>query len=230
MLENNLQCYSAACPDTYVCVAFNFTGGCLLRWVRDELGEAERAEARHTGRDVYDLLTDQMADKPTDLFVLPHMMATGTPHMDPDPVGAVVGLSMSTTRGQLLRAVLEGVSYEMKLNLDALERAGARLDRFRAIGGAARNDFWLQLKADMYARPVEKLAVSEAAALGMAISAGVAAGIFDDAAETAEGLVEPLTTFEPDPERARYYDERLEEYREIYPALKSWREATGYRD
>jgi xylulokinase len=229
MLESNLQCYPAASPDTYVCLAFNYTGGSLLRWARDELGEAERAEARRAGRDVYDLLTEEMADQPTDLFVLPHMTATGTPHMDPDPIGAVVGLSVSTTRGQLLRAVIEGVSYEMKLNLDYLERAGAELERFRAIGGAARNDFWLQLKADMYGRPVEKMAVSEAASLGMAISAGVAAEVYEDAAETAAALTKPLQTFEPNPENARYYDERLEEYRELYPALKNWRESTGYR-
>jgi xylulokinase len=170
-----------------------------------------------------------MAEEPTDLFVLPHMTSTGTPHMDPDPVGAVIGLSMSTTRPQLLRAVLEGVSYEMKLNLDWLERAGARLESFRAIGGAARSDFWLQLKADMYGRPVEKLAVSEAASLGMAISAGVAAGVFDDAAETAEQFVDILQVFEPDPHRAAFYNERLPEYRQIYPALKQWRDATGYR-
>lgn len=229
MLQNNLPCYPGAVRDLYVCLAFNFTGGSLLRWMRDTMAVAEREEARRTGRNVYDVLTDKMSDQPTDLFFVPHLMMTGTPHMDPSPVGGVLGITLGTTRGQVLRAALEGVSYEMKLNLALLDEAGARVDRIRAIGGAARNDFWLQLKADMFERPIEKLAVTEAASLGMAIAAGVAVGIYEDAAETASALIRPERTFEPDPERARFYNERLAEYREIYPALASWRDATGYR-
>ena len=222
MLENNLACYPHAVPGLFVSLAFNFTGGSLFRWVRDTFGEQEKQEAQARGVDPYQVLTEKMGGEPTDVFVLPHFTMTGTPYMDANPVGAVVGLSLGTTKADFLRAVLEGISYELKLNLDILDSAGVTVEEIRAIGGGAKSDFWLQLKADMYNRPVVRLQVAEAASLGMAISAGVALGLYSSAAEAADNLVVRHETFEPDPHRARIYEEKLEQYRQIYPALKQW--------
>lgn len=229
MLENNLACYPHAVRDLYVSLAFNFTGGALFRWVRDTFGQAEMRRAEHEGRDAYELLIEQMSDEPTDLFVLPHFTMSGSPHMDPNPVGAVIGLTLSTSRAEVLRAVLEGISYEMKLNADILERAGVEIREFRAIGGGAKSDFWLQLKADMYNRPVVRLEVAEAASLGMAIAAGLGAGIYEGAREAADALIAPKKRFTPDPNRARYYEEMLETYADLYPRLKRWQTDAGYR-
>jgi len=228
MLENNLACYPHAAPGLYISLAYNFTGGSLFRWVRDTFGQAEQAEAEASGADVYDLLTRQMSKEPTDIFFQPHFTMSGTPYMDPNPVGAIIGLTLSTTRAEFLRAALEGVSYELKLNLEILADAGVAVHQFRAIGGGAKSDFWLQLKADMYNRPVVKLQVAEAAALGMAIAAGVGAGFWDSAAEAAQALVVPVQTFYPDARKAAIYDERLRAYRQIYPALKAWQRSTGF--
>jgi len=229
MLRNNLCCYPHAAPGLYVALAYNFTGGSLFRWVRDCIGQAEAAEAERTGRDVYEILVSEMSEEPTDLFVVPHFTTTGSPHMDPNPVGAVIGLQLNTTRGELLRAVLEGISYEMKLNLDLLLQAGARVDEFRAVGGGAKSDFWLQLKADMYNRPVVRLEVAEAASLGMAVSAGVGAGIYENAAEAVDRMIAPRHRFLPDPRRAAYYERKLDQYRELYPTLKRWQTSVGFR-
>lgn len=228
MLDNNLACYPHAAEGLYVALAFNFTGGSLFRWVRDNLGEAETARAQAEGRDPYELLTEEMADAPTAIFVLPHFTMTGTPHMDAHPLGAILGLDLGTTRGQLLRAVLEGICYEMKLNSELLHEAGAEVEEFRAIGGGAKSDFWLQLKADMYNRPVVRLEVAEAASLGMAIAAGVGAGVYEGAAQAAEELVTTREVFEPDAKRADYYAARLAQYRELYPTLKKWQLSTGF--
>ena len=229
MLNNNLACYPHAVPDLFISLAFNWTGGSLLRWARDTFGDVEKREAERRGVDVYDILTEEMSDKPTDIFVQPHFTMTGTPYMDANPVGAIIGLTLSTTRAQFLRAILEGISYEMKLNLDVLCQAGVEVKEFRAIGGGAKSDFWLQLKADMYGRPVVRLQVTEAASLGMAISAGVATGVYASTREAAQELVVPQGTFTPDPDKAAYYDEMFERYRQIYPALVSWRQETGLR-
>jgi xylulokinase len=222
MLRNNLACYPHAAPRRYVSLAYNFTGGSLLRWARDTIALAEQAEAERRGVDVYEVMIERMSEEPTRILVLPHFTMAGTPHMDPSPVGAVVGLTLGTTRGELLRALLEGVSYELKLNLDILARAGVEVREFRAIGGGAKSDFWLQLKADMYNRPVVRLRVAEAASLGMAMVAGVALGVYDSAAEVVSELVVPQETFTPRAEPAAYYDEMLDRYRGLYPALKRW--------
>ncbi len=229
MLRNNLACYPHAAPGRYISLAFNFTGGALFRWVRDSFARAERAATERSGEDVYDLLVEQMSEEPTDLFVVPHFTMSGTPHMDPDPVGAVIGLTLSTTRSEVLRAVLEGISYEMKLNVSLLQKAGVTVGEFRAVGGGARSDFWLQLKADMFNRPVVRLQVAEGASLGMAIAAGVGAGVYESAVEAAEGLISTGDVFTPDPERAAYYEGMLAAYRELYPALCRWKQSVGYR-
>jgi len=229
MLNNNLPCYPHAAPGLYVSLAFNFTGGSLFRWARDTFAELEQQEAAKQDADVYDILAEEFDPEPTDLFVLPHFTMTGTPHMDPNPVGAIIGLTLSTTRGQFLRGILEGVSYEMKLNLDILKQAGVAVKEFRAIGGGAKSDFWLQLKADMYNCPVVRLEVAEAASLGMAISAGVAVGTYSSAAEAAAALVKKKGTFMPDPQRADFYEGMLKRYREIYPAVKAWQQETRFR-
>jgi len=229
MLRNHLACYPHAAPDRYISLAYNFTGGSLFRWARDTFGEWEKREAQRRGVDVYQVLTEQMASEPTDILVVPHFTMSGTPHMDPNPVGAIVGLTLGTTRAQFLRAVLEGISYELKLNLDILTQAGVSVREFRAIGGGAKSDFWLQLKADMYGRPVVRLQVAEAASLGMAIVAGVALGLYRSAAQAAQELVARRETFLPDPRKAAHYDRMLAKYREVYPALKQWQKATGFR-
>ncbi len=229
MLSNNLACYPHAVPQRYISLAYNFSGGSLFRWARDTFGEWEKAEAERRSVDVYQLLTEQMASEPTDVLVLPHFTMAGTPHMDPNPVGAIIGLTLGTTRAQFLRAVLEGISYELKLNLDILASAGVSVREFRAIGGGAKSDFWLQLKADMYGRPVVRLQVAEAASLGMAIVAGVALGIYSSAAQAAQALVVRRETFLPEPRKAAHYDMMLARYRELYPALKAWQKATGFR-
>ncbi len=229
MLTNNLACYPHAAPGLYVSLAFNFTGGSLLRWVRDTFGEVERREADRRGVDVYEVLIEAMDDEPTDILVQPHFTMAGTPYMDANPVGAILGLTLSTTRGQFLRAILEGISYELKLNLEILAQAGVEVTEFRAIGGGAKSDFWLQLKADMYRRPVVRLRVPEAASLGMAIAAGVTLGIYSSAGEAAKELVVPQETFEPDPKKADHYDRMLPRYREVYTATKAWQREVGYR-
>jgi xylulokinase len=229
MLENNLACYPHAAPNLYVSLAFNFSGGSLFRWVRDAFGDLEKADAARRGVDPYQVLTEEMAEEPTDLLVLPHFTMAGTPYMDANAVSAIIGLTLSTNRAQFLRGILEGISYEMKLNLDVLAEAGVTVNEIRAIGGGARSDFWLQLKADMYKRPVVRLGVAEAASLGMAIAAGVAIGTYRSASEAAAKLITKKETFVPNPQRAAFYDRMLVRYRQIYPALRAWRAECGFR-
>ena len=221
MLRNNFCCYFHVAPKLYVTLAFNFTGGSLLRWFRDTLAGDEMAEAKRRGVDVYEILMAKMSDKPTDLFVLPHFTMTGTPYMDPTPTGAIVGLNLATSKAELIKAVLEGISYEMKLNIELLEEAGIVVDELRAIGGGAKSEKWLQLKADMFNKRIVRLKTTEAACQGMAIAAGVATGEYASFSEAVKLLVKPDKTFYPNRERAKIYEEKLATYRRIYPALKT---------
>lgn len=220
LLAANIACYPHVVPGLYVALTFNFTGGSLLRWYRDTFGREEQALASKNGRDVYDLLIAQAAKEPTSLLLLPHFTSTGTPHFDTDSKGVIAGLRLSTTRGEIIRAILEGVTYEMALNAEVLRECGAGIESFRAAGGGAKSPFWMQLKADLLGKPVSAMRVSEAVCLGAAILAGAAIGLYPNAREAALRVSRVERTYAPDTRRARLYRERFAVYRQLYPRMK----------
>jgi xylulokinase len=220
MQQNNYCCYHHVVPGLYASLAFNFTGGSLLRWYRDQFGAMELEEARVSGLDVYDIMIGKAAGGPSSVFVLPHFTMTGTPWFDAHSRGAILGLTLATTREEVVKGLLDGITYEMRLNLDRLDAAGVRVDRLRAIGGGAKSRTWMQLKADIFHRPVSSLNVSEAACLGAAMLAGVATGEYPSAQDAARNLVRVVDTFDPRPEEAARYEETYAVYRELYPTLR----------
>ena len=220
LLENNIACYPHVVTGLYVALTFNFSGGSLLRWYRDVLGTEEKARARETGRDVYDLLIAQASKKPTNLLLLPHFTATGTPHFDTESKGVLAGLRLSTTKGEIIRAILEGITYEMALNVQVLRECGASISAFRATGGGAKSPFWMKLKADLLGKPVSAMRVSEAVCLGAAILAGTAIGVYPNAREAALRISRIEHTYQPNRARSRFYARRFQLYRELYPALR----------
>ncbi|MCS7187586.1 MAG: FGGY family carbohydrate kinase [Armatimonadetes bacterium] len=223
MLKNNFCCYPHVAEDLYVTVTWSWTGGILLRWYRDTFASEEKSVAERMGVDVYDLIVAQASKKPTNLFVLPHFTpTTGTPWMDTQSKGVVAGLTINTTRGEFVRALLEGVNYEMRLNLELLKEAGISVREVRAIGGGAKSQFWLQLKANIFNVPVISLHVSEAACFGAAIAAGKAIGKWKRMVDAAENLVRVKEVFEPQPDEVSLYEERFALYRDLYPLIRNW--------
>ena len=220
MLESNYPCYHHVAPGMYVTIAFNFTGGSLLRWYRDTLGKQEREDAEAAGMDAYEMMIGLATSEPSPVMVLPHFTVTGTPWLDPYSKGVILGLTLATTKGDIIKALLEGVTFEMRLNLEHLARAGVAVERLRAIGGGAKSPTWLQLKADIFNRPVSSLSVSEAACLGAALLAGAGVGEYSSPAEAADRTIRVVRTYEPDPQTAARYDERYDVYRRLYPTLR----------
>jgi xylulokinase len=221
MREGNFCCYRHVAPGLYATLAFNFTGGSLLRWYRDTLGAKEVEEARVAGMDVYDIMIGKAAGAPSRLLLLPHFTMSGTPWFDPHARGAILGLTLATGVDEILKALLDGITYEMRLNLDRLGEAGVAVRELRAIGGGARSRTWLQLKANIFNRPVSALDVSEAACLGAAMLAGWAAGAYGSLDDATENLVRVTETFEPQPAEVARYEQMYALYRELYPTLRA---------
>ena len=115
--------------------------------------------------------------------------------------------------------ILEGLTYELRVNLDLLRDGGVVIEVLRAIGGGARSKLWLQLKADITGIPVITPRVTEAAAFGAALLAGAGAGLWPSAADGAERFLELTDTYEPDSARHAAYSELYQRYREVYPAV-----------
>ena len=196
-------------PDRYAAMATNASGGSLLRWARDVFAPGEPYER---------LLPDRF-ERPTDLLVLPHFEGSVSPWMDPASRGAIVGLDLATGRQELLQAIIEGVTFELRENLERMEAGGLAIRDLRATGGGARSTAWLQLKADATGRPVSTVNIGEPGAFAAACLAGVGAGVFASVAEPIARFVRTTATYEPRPPMAAAYGERFARYRRLYPAL-----------
>ncbi len=220
LMANNLCTYDAALNGMYGTVAFCLTGGNLLQWYRDQFGAAESAEAARRGDSAYELLLRQMPDQPTPLLVLPYFTPSGTPYFDLHTPGVIYGLRLSTTRGELLRGLLEGVAFEMRVNVEILTQAGIIISEFRATGGGARNRRWNQLKADVLGRPMATVASCEAGCCGAAMLAA-AADQNVPAAELGQRWVRCEAVFEPNPQRQAFYDDQFQKYQRLYQAVRN---------
>jgi xylulokinase len=220
MLENNFACVPHAKEGMYVTYAFNFTGGALLKWYRDNFAAAEIEQAKKTGESVYKILDQKTDEEPTDILVLPHFAGAGTPYMDVNSKGAIVGLSFDKTSGHLYKAMLEGVTYEMMYNIECLARAGVDIDELRAVGGGAKSDVWLQLKADMTGKKVSNLNVDEAGTLGTAIIAGTATKVYKNMEDAVNKLVKIRKVYNPNIKKHEIYLEQYDKYKRMYSRVK----------
>jgi xylulokinase len=218
--EGGISVYRHVVPGLYVAMTLNHSGGLLLRWFRDRFCQSELEQARSSGRDAYDLILDGSPQGPTDLMVLPHFAGSGTPTLDTASRGAILGLTFATDRAALAKAILEGLTFELRINLDLLRDSGIAIDELRAAGGGARSPLWLQLKADICQVPLRVPHVTEAACLGAALLAGVACGVYRDLDAAVSSTVRLGPQITSDPQTRSAYDARFSLYRQLYPALK----------
>ncbi|MEA3335750.1 MAG: FGGY-family carbohydrate kinase [Chloroflexota bacterium] len=220
LMRNNLPIAPHTAPGMYMVLGYSATAGALMRWYRDNFARAEQMEADRTGQDVYDLILRQADSDPSPVLILPHFIGSGTPWLDPASKGAILGLDLSTTAGQVIKGMIDSVSYEIKLSLDAMEKAGIEVRELRAFGGGAKSPLWLQTKADIYGKPVVAMDVAQAPCLGVAILAGIATGAFATAQDGVDQMVRCGRTFEPDRHLHEAYMEKAEVYAQVYPTLR----------
>jgi len=153
-------------------------------------------------------------------MVLPHFAGSGTPTLDTASRGAILGLSFATDRPTLGKAIIEGLTFELRINLDLLQDSGVAIDELLAVGGGARSPLWLQMKADICDVPLRVPRVTEAACLGAALLAGAACGVYRDLDAAVSSAVHIDLHVTPDPQSRAAYTDRLQTYRRLYPTLK----------
>ena len=219
LFNGNISIYRHVVPGLYLAMTLNHSGGMCLRWFRDNFCEMEISRAQETGMDAYDLLLEGATPNPTNLLVLPHFSGSGTPTFDTASKAAILGLTFATRRADLAKAILEGLTFELRLNLDLLKAGGVQINELRAIGGGAKSAMWLQIKADITGIPVVAPVITEAAGLGAAILAGTGAGIYGSSVDAAQQFLHLNNPYQPDLERQQEYNRRFELYRQVYPAV-----------
>ena len=175
--------------------------------------------AERTGADPYDLIVSQMDLKPSGLMVLPYFTPSGTPYFDTGTKGAILGLRLSTKRGEFIRALLEGVALEMRLNLEILENSGYQIDVLHIVGGGAKSHVLSQLKADVTGKKVIIPDVNEAGCLGVAMLA-CSAHSKKPVSELAREWVKIIDEIEPDADFSTIYTDKFGKYKELYHKIR----------
>ena len=206
---------------TYACYAFSFTGGATIKWFRDRFAELEAEQARKEGKNVYAELDRRVKDGPTGLLVLPHFSGAATPYMDTASRAAIVGLTLENDKMDLYKALMEGTSYEMLINFNALKEHIGKIREIRATGGGATSDVWLQIKADILEREITALDVKEVGAAGVALLVGQAIGIYRDIRKTSSLMAPVRRVFTPNPQVSEVYRALYRKYKNLYRAVKS---------
>ena len=198
------------------------SSGATFRWLRDEFGVAELALQRNSTLDAYDLMVDQAHTAPPGaggLIFLPTFNGSSAPIVDLSARGSLVGLSLDHTRGHIIRALLEGISMELRWMLDAVIEMGTRVDDVFLTGGGARNAYWNQIHATILGRSVKTLTVSDAAMVGAAMCAAIALEQYDDWRSMAEAFVKVKDTIDPDPSERALYESHFEAYKALFRLL-----------
>lgn len=216
--------FCAAVPGTWTAMSCTLAAGLSLRWARDEFYSAERGECESKGTDVYDLMTSQAASVPSGsdgLIYLPYLMGERSPVLDPEARGVFFGLSARHTRSHLTRAVLEGITLSQRHNLEVLHEMNIVPDTLTACGGGGRSPFWRQMLADVLKCKVNTIASKEGPALGAAVLAAVAAGLYPTVEDAVDHLVvKGDENSAPQCAEVERYDAIYNLYQSLYPVMR----------
>ncbi len=204
-----------AIPETWHMMGVMLSAAGSLQWYRDTLASHISFEQ---------LLEEAAAVDPGSegLFFSPYLSGERTPHADPLVRGSFIGLTSRHTRGHLTRAVLEGVAYGLRDNLQLLHDAGLPApERIRISGGGAKSTLWRQILSDIMRHPLSVVEVTEGAAMGAALLAGTGAGLWDSVQAACDSTISVHEKSFPG-EAESLYAGLHEQFKELYPRLKGF--------
>lgn len=204
--------------------------GCTLaaggsfKWLQEKFAAVEKDYSNKRGISVYSLLDfDAMLAKPgcEGLIFLPYLIGERTPYPDADARGVFFGLSHRHGWNEMVRSVMEGITFSLRDSLEILREFGVDVKQVRASGGGSKSPLWRQLQADIFNVEVITTNVEEGPAVGAAILASVGSGFYSTVEEACNEIIKPLSKTEPIKKNAEMYEDYYGIYKSLYPALKS---------
>jgi xylulokinase len=221
MLEAGLNTEHHAVKDLFVSFIYNM-GGSIIKWFRDTYAGGEHEAAAAEGKNIYPDLFAEVPEGKTRLTVLPHFTPMGPPDFIDDSLGAIVGLNLETSRGEVLKSIIESNVFSLKECIELLPETDMEISNYRVVGGGSKSDIMVQTCCDILETPFVRPKVTEAGALGAAVLAGRGTGVFSSFEEGVEAMVVLGDRFEPDSTYRDYYREKFEQYKKLYPALEDF--------
>ena len=224
-LDNKGRVHSlcASVPGKWTVMSCTQAAGLSLQWLRNTCCSPEIALAEQKGVDPYmvmDRASEEVQIGADKLLYLPYLMGERSPHLDPNARGVFFGLSAVHERKHMIRAVLEGVAYSQKECFDIFREMGVPVNDMLVTGGGGRSPIWRQMLADLYECPVSTLSTDEGPALGVALLAGVACGVYASIEEATNIAISKNKTQSPIENNSKLYKPYFELYKELYVNLK----------
>jgi xylulokinase len=216
MMDSDLCCYDHCYPKRYCSIGMILTGGASFGWYKNQFGFEDSIKAKEKNRNVYEQIISNFESEPTNLYFIPHLSGSGTPKMNPRATGTLFGITLGTDKYDIGKSVLEGLNFEIKLNIDIIESLGiTTINEIKCISGGAKSDFWLQLKANILNKEITASEFADAPAIGAAILAGYSSGVFKTLEEGIQATSSSWRKFYPDRNMVKKYEEKYSKYIEI---------------
>jgi xylulokinase len=211
-----------ALPGRYLILPYAQTSGIIYTWFRNTFGaeEVRKAGGAEEAYEELNLLAAQAPAGSDGLVLLPFFAGAYTPENDMNAKGVWYGLTLGHDKRHFSRSILESVGYMLRKILEQIQGAGIPIEEVRCMGGAARSDLWLQIKADICGLPMVRMKEEETSTLGCALLAAVAVGDYGSVDEAARAMVSLGRRFAPDPSNRAAYQRLYELYTELYGSLK----------
>ncbi|HBH94678.1 MAG TPA: xylulokinase [Ruminococcaceae bacterium] len=221
--KGRVHTFCCAVPDCWHVMGVTQSAGLSLKWFRDNLCWGEMETALNMGVDPY-YLTDKAAMEvpigANRLIYLPYLNGERTPHLDPNCRGAFIGLSTMHKKRDMIRAVMEGVSYSLRDCIEVMREMEINVTDMMACGGGGSSPLWRQMLADLYACPVKTTQNKEGPALGVALLAAVGAGIYSSVPEACKAVIIPDKIQDPVESNIGQYERVYKIYKNLYSSLK----------
>ena len=211
-------------PDVWLLQGGTVGGGGAVNWFSGQFGAVWQETAGKKGTKPFaemDAEAEQSPAGSNGVVFLPYLSGERSPIWNPSAKGVFYGFGFSSVRGDFARAVMEGVAFSLRHNLEVAQDAGAVVPVLRSIGGAAKSGLWMQIKADVTGCRMEVSSSDTATALGAAILAGMGTGAYDSFEQAVELTTKVRKTYQPNPETAQIYDKNYQIYRALYQRLES---------
>jgi xylulokinase len=197
--------------DDYCTLAYNATSGLLVDWFFNTFAKDCFSDTSPQ----YKILEGRAPAHPTNLFVLPYLMGSGTPYLDSGARLAFVGMDQGTSREDIFKACLEGLCFDQRLNLELLKEVCSP-KALVAVGGGSKSKLWVQIKADILQMPIMTMECNEAGALGCAVLCAVALGAHTNTEMATKAMCRIKDRCLPNPENKTCYDEMFEIYKGLH--------------
>lgn len=208
--------------DKFLILPYCTTAGIIFKWFKDTFCGEETAAAKQEGKSVYDVLTDMAITVPVGcegMVLMPHFAGKLSPDTNAHATGVFSGVTLGSTKGHFVRAILEGVAFMLRENMEFIESFGIGIDQIRSVGGGANSDFWNQIKADVTGKQIIKMKHGEAASLGAAILGAVSCGFYDSVEEACEKLIDVNKSYQPNTDTQQQYDKHYDVFMTLYGSM-----------